>query len=74
MMHSSVWFEQASKVKIPLEYFQRELPVSEWARSVEELYVTSVQVSFLISLAALLAFVAVSIYFRKSCPIPENET
>ncbi len=72
--HSSVWFEQASKVKIPLEYFQRQVPVSEWAQSVEELYVTSVQVSGLISLTALLAFAAASVYFEKVRPISEKES
>jgi hypothetical protein len=40
-------------------------PVSDWAKSVEGYYIPTVQISYLISLTAILAFVAGYVYFYR---------
>ena len=65
--HSAIW-----QVKVWSETLSnRIIPMfdtaSSWAKSVEKYYIPAVQISYLISLIALLAFAAGSIYFyRKS--------
>ncbi len=65
MEHSSVWYAHASRIKLSSGLLQRIEPISDWAKSVEGYYVPAVQISYLISLIALLAFVAGSIYFNR---------
>ena len=62
LSHSFIW-----QVKILQKKFAEVPfidPVSDWAKSVEGYYIPVVQISYLISLIALLAFVAGSIYFN----------
>jgi hypothetical protein len=66
MEHSSVWYAHASRIKLAAGLLQGIEPTSDWAKSVEGYYVPVVQVSYLISLIALLAFVAGSIYLKKN--------
>ncbi len=63
LSHSFIW-----QVKILQKKFAEVPfidPVSDWAKSVEGYYIPVVQISYLISLIALLAFVAGSIYFNR---------
>jgi len=64
-LHSSAWCELASRALIAPGDLQKLEPISSWAKSVEWLYVPTVQISYLISLIALLAFAVGSIYFKK---------
>ena len=59
--HSSIWQVEVFSDSL----FQMTDTVSSWAKSVEWLYIPVVQISYLISLIALLAFVGGSIYFKR---------
>jgi hypothetical protein len=65
MEHSSVWYEHASSIKLAPGFLQSIEPTSAWAKSVEVYYVPVVQISYLISLIAIVAFVAGSLYFKR---------
>jgi hypothetical protein len=65
MKHSSVWYEHASRIKLAPGFLQKIEPVSAWAKSVEVYYVSVVQISYLISLIALVAFFAGVSYFKN---------
>lgn len=69
--HSSVWYAHSSGIKVAPGFMKGIEPISGWAKSVEEYYVSIVQISYLISLISLLAFVAGSIYFNRKTR--ENE-
>jgi hypothetical protein len=57
----TIWEDKFSKLRIRMDD-----QLSVWAQSVEQYYVPAVQISYLISLIALLAFAVWYIYFRKS--------
>jgi len=65
MEHSSVWYAHASKVKLASGFLKGIEPTSGWAKSVEEYYVPVVQVSYSISLIALVAFFAGTMYLKR---------
>jgi hypothetical protein len=56
----TIWEAKLANLGITMDY-----PLSEWAKSVEGYYIPVVQISYLISLIALLAFVAGYIYFYR---------
>jgi hypothetical protein len=62
--HSSVWYAHASRIKLPPGFLQKIEPGSDWAKSVENIYISTVQVSYLITLIALTAFFAGTLYFK----------
>jgi len=64
MEHSSVWYAHASNYRLDPGLLQSIEPISDWAKSVEWLYVPAVQVSYLISLVALVAFFAGTFYVK----------
>ena len=63
LSHSFTWQVKILQTKLGTVPFVD--PVSDWAKSVEEYYVSTVQISYSISLIAILAFVAGSIYFNR---------
>ena len=65
MEHSSVWYEHASRIKLAPGFLQKIEPASALAKSVEVYYVSVVQISYLISLIAIVAFVAGVLYFKR---------
>jgi len=64
MMHSSAWHEKTLYMEAAMGTLPWTDPPSEWAQSVESYYVSIVQVSYLISLTALLAFAIGTFYFK----------
>ena len=73
MEHSSVWYEHASKIKLAPGFLQGIEPTSAWAKSVEVYYVPVVQISYLISLIAIAAFVIGSQYLKRKRLALSNE-
>lgn len=63
-----VWGDTLSDIIIPMF----DTP-SSWAKSVEWLYVPAVQISYLISLVAILSFVAGSLYLKRKRPALDKE-
>jgi len=72
MEHSSVWYAHASRIHLSPGFLQGIEPVSEWAISVEKYYVPAVQISYLISLIALVAIFAGTLYFKLKRPAFEK--
>ena len=65
--HSAGWQVTIWEAKFANFEITMNHPLSDWAKSVEKYYIPAVQISYLISLVALLAFAAGFIYFyRKS--------
>ena len=56
----NVWEANLANLGISMDY-----PLSEWAKSVERFYVPAVQVSYALSFIAIVAFIAVSMYFNR---------
>jgi hypothetical protein len=71
-MHSLAWYERTANLRIVPGHLHHIEAASDWAKSVEEYYVLVVQISYLISLAALLAFVVGSIYSKRKSPYLES--
>jgi hypothetical protein len=65
MEHSSAWYAHVSRFKLDSGFLQHLESNSGWAKSVEGYYIPVVQISYLISLIAVLAFIAGSVYFYK---------
>lgn len=70
--HSSVWYAHASGIKLPTGFLQLIEPGSDWAKSVEGLYVSTVHISYLVSLIAVMAFFAATLYFKMKRPVLEK--
>jgi hypothetical protein len=58
--HVNIWGNKLANLGVTMD-----TELSSWAKSVEVYYVPVVQISYLISLIAIVAFVAVSLYFNK---------
>jgi hypothetical protein len=63
--HSAIWHVKVWEATLSVIKINIHDPYSDWAKSVEGYYIPIVQISYLISLIALLAFVAGSIYFNR---------
>jgi hypothetical protein len=63
--HSAIWNVKIWDAALSMMKIQVYDPSSDWAKSVEGYYIPIVQVSYLISLVAVLAFAAGSIYFNR---------
>ena len=63
--HSAGWQVNIWQVKLAGLGITMDFPLSEWAKSVEEYYPLIVQISYSVSLMAILAFVAGTAYFSK---------
>jgi len=72
MEHSAAWYAHASKFNLDPGLLQNLESNSDWAKSVEGYYIPVVQISYLISLIALLAF-AGFIYFNKKTGRKQRE-
>jgi hypothetical protein len=71
--HSTIWHVRIWEAVASLIKLHVHDPHSEWAKSVEGYYVLIVQISYLISLIALVAFAAGSLYFKRKRPASGNE-
>jgi hypothetical protein len=65
MEHFSAWYAHASRFELAPGLLQSMEPISDWAKSMEEYYVSVVQISYLITLTAIMVFVTGSIYFAR---------
>ena len=63
LSHSFTWQVKILQSKLAAVPFVD--PVSDWAKSVEGYYVTSVQISYAISLVALIVFIVGSIFYNR---------
>jgi len=63
--HSAGWQVTIWEVKLANLGITMDFPLSDWAKSVEKYYVPAVQISYLVSLIAILSFIAGYIYFYK---------
>ena len=59
--HSSVWYMHASRFKLTSGILQGIEPGSDWAKSVEGYYISTVQIPYIISLVSIFAFVGASL-------------
>lgn len=65
MEHSAGWQIKVWEAKLSGLGVTMDTELSSWAKSVEGLYIPVVQISYLMSLIALVAFVAGTIYFKR---------
>jgi len=73
LSHSLVWNVGVLQIQMREEAVHAVDPVSEWAKSMEEFYVPVVQISFLISLTAIVVFLATVVFFKlKRRPGPKT--
>jgi hypothetical protein len=63
--HFSLWRETTMGFMPNPDTYRRIEPHSVWAKSVEEYYIPTVQISYLISLTTILVFVAGSLYLKR---------
>lgn len=71
--HSALWQVKLWEIKMSKADVIGSDAISAWAKSVEWLYIPAVQVSYLISLTAILIFVAVVLNFKRKNPVSEKE-
>jgi hypothetical protein len=62
--HLFLWKEQTMGFMPDIEIYRRIEAPSDWAKSVEGYYISTIQVSYMISLVSILAFVGASLYFK----------
>ena len=73
LSHSLVWNVGVLQIQMREEAVKAVDPVSEWAQSMEEFYVPVVQISFLISLTAIVVFLGTVVFFKlKRRPGPKT--
>jgi len=70
--HSAGWQVNVWEVKLMNLGIKMDYSLSDWAKSVEWLYIPAVQFSYLISLTAIVVFVAGSLYLKKKRPALEK--
>jgi len=70
--HSAGWQVNVWEVKLMNLGIKMDYSLSDWAKSVEWLYVPAVQFSYLISLTVISAFIAGTIYFKMKRPALEK--
>jgi hypothetical protein len=72
LSHSLVWNVGILQIQMREEAVKAVDPVSEWAQSMEEFYVPVVQISYLISLTAIVVFLGTVVFFKlKRRPGPK---
>lgn len=64
--HSTIWQVKVWGATLSFIDIRIHDPYSDWAKSVEGYYIPVVQMSYLISLVALLVFIAGFIYFKRN--------
>ncbi len=72
--HSYLWQVRTLQEKMKSEPVRLYDPVSEWAQSVEWLYVPAVKVSYLVSLLALVSFGLAVVYLKRKGRLPQKQS